>query len=451
MTVLTSYLFVLYSLLLFPDPGIPASGKHPVQPGEWLLFENLDLQLNGPSYDVAFYRDEILFIRADEERLYRVPMLRPDPSFSQVLFTNQDLSCSPAALSFLSDYIKGFCTRPVMGEEQVYLEKIFEFEMENHQIKGLTQLSFSRGPWRNLHPALSADGRMMVFASDRLPTSGGLDLFATHLDAQGWSDPENLGESINTSGHEFYPFLDHMNNLWFASSGHAGYGGFDIYLCPYLAGEWGPPRNLGSAVNGPEDELGFSVHPQRQVALYSKTWQAEDRGRALMISLNEAAMDAAGITEKAARDIILILQGMSDPASHSVSQPYVEYTEDEVILAEESGRENDTGMEAETVAAPAVEDSPPARIDGQDPVIFRVQIISSLYENSFPTVLIGGMIYETYEYFYLGSYRITVGMFFSLEEAKTFQAMCLDSGFKQAFVAAFRDGERVTDPSVFKQ
>ena len=86
-----------------------------------------------------------------------------------------------------------------------------------------------------------------------------------------------------------------------------------------------------------------------------------------------------------------------------------------------------------------------------DRIIFRVQIISTLYENSVPTVLIEGKSYKTYEYYYLGSYRITVGEFESLKEASAFRIKCLDSGFIQAFVAAFRNGKRVTDPSVFQQ
>ena len=375
MTGFTSYLLALYSLFLFNDPGIQSSVKNTLQPGEWLLFETLDLQLNGPCYDVAFYQDDILFIRAGEERLYRVPMLRPDPSFSQVLFANRDLSCSPAALSFTSDYRKGFCTRPAMGNEQTYQEKIFEMDIDNNEISGLTQVSFTRDPSRNLHPALSPDGSMMVFSSDRFPTRGGLDLFVSQLEAEGWSDPVNLGESINTSGHEWFPFLDHMNNLWFSSSGHAGYGGFDIYLCPYLAGEWGSPRNLGTAINGPEDELGFSVHPRKQVALYSRTWRAQDKGAALMISLNEEALNDAGITESAARDIVLLMQGMSDPAGHSVSQPAEEDPEEdpeeEVISAAETVMDPGTEMEEVTVTEPVVEElslihiSEPTRLDAR--------------------------------------------------------------------------------------
>lgn len=86
-----------------------------------------------------------------------------------------------------------------------------------------------------------------------------------------------------------------------------------------------------------------------------------------------------------------------------------------------------------------------------DSVVFRVQIITSLYENSFPSVFIEGEIFNTYEYYYMGSYRITVGAFGTLKEAQEFRIKCLNSGFKQAFVAAFRGDTRITDPSVFKQ
>jgi hypothetical protein len=242
--------------------------------------------------------------------------------------------------------------------------------------------------------------------------------------------PLNLGPSINTNGHEWFPFLDRKNNLWFSSTGHAGYGGFDIYFSPYNAGEWGTPLNLGNAINGPENELGFSLHPQKEAALFSRTWTSEDKGMAVLISLNEEALEASGIDEAAARDIILLIRGLADP----------------VPLAE-------TGPPADqqVISEPVVEEKVPMTDTIQDPVVFRVQIITSLYENSFPNILIGGISYETYEYYYLGSYRITVGRFDSLEEAITFRDICLDSGFKQAFVAAFRGGERVTDPEVFNQ
>ena len=445
MNLFTSYLLAICSLFLGTDPGERGSGTDVVQPGEWLLFETLDLQQTGPCYDVAFFQDDIVFLKSGEEAIYLVPMDIPDPTYSRPLFKNRDISCSPAALSFSDDYSTGFYTRPVVGNEQVYTEKIFEMSIEDDKLSEQSQVSFSSDLSRNLHPAVSSDGSLMVFSSDRLPTSGGLDLFITRLTADGWSKPLSLGESINTSGHEWFPFLDKMNNLWFSSTGHSGYGGFDIYFCPYKGQGWGLPQNLGEAINGPQNELGFSVHPRKQVALYSRAWPSESKGMSIMLTLNEEALDAAGFDEAAARDIALVMQGMADAASQTLTRPQTETI---------------TNPESETIPEPEINvEASNQRIDepepitntNPNPVVFRVQIISSLYENSFPTVFIEGKSYATFEYFYLGSYRITVGKFDSLKEATAFRLKCLDSGFKQAFVAAFRGDKRETDPSVFKQ
>jgi hypothetical protein len=430
MNVLTFSLLTVCSLLLGINPGLQSSGADALQSGEWLVFETLDLKQSGTCYDVAFYRDGIVFLKSGEETLHLAAINNPDPDFSQPLFSNEDFSCSPAALSFSDNYSRAYYTRPVLGDDQAYREQIFEMSIKENEVSGTSELAFSGDPSRNLHPAVSSDGSLMVFSSDRLPTSGGLDLFVSRKTADGWSQAINLGESINSSGHDWFPFLDKMNNLWFSSTGHSGYGGFDIYVCPYKENEWGLPQNLGEAVNGPQNELGFSVHPREQVALFSRAWPSESRGMSIRLSLNEEALDAAGIDEASARAIAAVMLGMANPPSQ--------------------GSETETEVKPE----PAVQDSKepePLIESNQDPVVFRVQIISSLYENSFPSILIDGKSYSTYEYFYLGSYRITVGKFDSLKEANTFRAQCLNSGFKQAFVAAFRGDQRETDPSVFKQ
>ncbi len=61
--------------------------------------------------------------------------------------------------------------------------------------------------------------------------------------------PVNLGQSINTSSHEWYPFLDQYHNLYFSSSGHMGYGGYDIYVCFFNGTGWGEPQNLSRNFN----------------------------------------------------------------------------------------------------------------------------------------------------------------------------------------------------------
>lgn len=443
MNLLTSSLLAVCLLVLNVNPDQHSSEADALQSGEWLLFETLDLKQSGTCFDVAFYKDGIIFLKSGEETLHLAPGDNPDPDFSQPLFTNENFSCSPAALSFSGDYSRAYSTQPVLGNEEIYMEKIFEMSIGDNQVDGLSELKFPGDPSRDLHPAVSSDGSLMVFSSDRLPTSGGLDLFVSKKTADGWSEPLNLGEAINSSGHDWFPFLDKMNNLWFSSTGHSGYGGFDIYFCPFLGAEWGFPQNLGEAINSPQNELGFSVHPTEELALLSRAWPSESRGMSIMLSLNHEAFDAAGINEASARNIVQVLQEMAIPYVQGSPRPKAEPNTE---VEPEATTEPETTTEAESRAEPE-----PANSGNQDPVVFRVQIISSLYENSFPNVLIDGKGYATYEYSYLGSYRITVGKFNSLEEANAFRIKCLDSGFKQAFVAAFRGGQRETDPSVFKK
>jgi len=437
MNVLTSSLLSVCSLLLGINPGLQSLDADAAQSLDLLIFETLDLKQAGTCYDVAFYRDGIVFLKSGEESLHLIQLNNPDPDFSLPLFSNESLSCSPAALSFSEDYSRAYYTQPVQGDDQAYREQIFEITIEDNEVSGTSKLTLSGDPSRNLHPAVSSDASLLVFSSDRLPTSGGLDLFVSRKTADGWSEPTNLGESINSSGHDWFPFLDKMNNLWFSSTGHSGYGGFDIFICPYKGTEWGLPQNLGEAINGPENELGFSLHPHDQVALFSRAWPSESRGMSIKLSLNEEALDAAGIDEATARDIAVILLGKADAPSQGSPRPKVEPKTETEVKPDPADQE--------------IEEPVPEIESNRGDVVFRVQIISSLYENSFPSVLIGGKSYSTYEYFYLGSFRITVGKFDSLKEANAFRVQCLDSGFKQAFVAAFRDGQRDTDPSVFKQ
>jgi len=432
MSVVISYLLTIWSLLLVAPSDSQEYIAGSQQPGSWIQLDTLGLHLTGPCYDVAFYQNSIIFLKPGMETTFLTTMDHPDLNESRPLFSNKEFSCSPAAFSFNARYSGGYYSRPIWIEEDLFEEKIFEMSIEGDNVSDIRQLPFTADSFRYLHPAVSSDGSMIVFSSDRPPTSGGLDLFVTRKTESGWSQPINLGESINSSGHEWFPFLDSHNNLLFSSTGHSGYGGYDIYICPYNGKEWGLPRNLGKSINSPQDELGFSIHPGNKMALFSRVPSSGTSGLAIRATLNEAEIEESGILEGAARDISRILQQIAEPAAQQVSPGRTQNTEA-------------TRPRVNTEATKPRVNVEPGK------VIFRVQIISSLYENSFPIVFIEGKKYDTYEYYYMGSFRITVGEFESLEEANAFRIQCLNSGFKQAFVAAFRDGERVTDPSVFKQ
>jgi len=121
-------------------------------------------------------------------------------------------------------------------------------------------------------PSLSPDKRDLYFASSRPDGYGGSDIYVSHrLPSGRWSDAENLGPIINTSGDENTPFI-HADNqtLYFSSSGHQGYGGNDIFLSRKDSkGNWQKPENLGYPINTIEDEASLVIAADGVTAYYA--------------------------------------------------------------------------------------------------------------------------------------------------------------------------------------
>ncbi|MGB0176137.1 MAG: tetratricopeptide repeat protein, partial [Owenweeksia sp.] len=119
------------------------------------------------------------------------------------------------------------------------------------------------------HPALSPDGQKIYFASDQPGGQGGLDLYVTEKTILGWSKPKNLGPGINTSGDEAFPFISKSGELYFASSGHLGLGGLDLFLAAPVDNGFGKPVNLGYPINDVMDDFGFVLNDKEDEGYFS--------------------------------------------------------------------------------------------------------------------------------------------------------------------------------------
>lgn len=110
------------------------------------------------------------------------------------------------------------------------------------------------------HPAVSPDGSWLYFTSDMPGGSGGKDLWRINLRERGGS-LENLGEWINTPGDEMFPYMRTDSILYFASNGHPGYGGLDLFRAVMTpSGGWNV-ENLGSPLNSSADDFGITFGP----------------------------------------------------------------------------------------------------------------------------------------------------------------------------------------------
>ena len=129
-------------------------------------------------------------------------------------------------------------------------------------------------------PSLSPDRRDLYFASRRPDGFGGSDIWVCHRLPNGrWSEPENLGPEINTSGDESCPFI-HADNqsLYFTSNGLPGYGGDDLFVARKgPKGSFSLPKNLGYPINTIENEGSLVITADGATAYYASD-RADSRG-----------------------------------------------------------------------------------------------------------------------------------------------------------------------------
>lgn len=121
-------------------------------------------------------------------------------------------------------------------------------------------------------PSLSADGRFLFFSSNRRGGHGGNDIWYAVRQGDGsWSEAKNLGAAINTPKDEISPFMFFNNEiLFFASNGHLGFGGMDIFMSRVEEGEFSIPENLGLPINDQLDQVALFITAQKDYAYYTE-------------------------------------------------------------------------------------------------------------------------------------------------------------------------------------
>ncbi|HIE16484.1 MAG TPA: hypothetical protein EYP69_06135, partial [Bacteroidales bacterium] len=131
-------------------------------------------------------------------------------------------------------------------------------------------------------PSISADGQRLFFVSSRPGGKGELDIWVSHLQANGkWGVPVNLGDSINTPLKEMSPFIHpDGKTLYFSSDGWVGMGGDDLFIARQKDSDtsWFTPKNLGYPINTNGDEIGLIVNTRGNLAMFSSRRDAK-KGR----------------------------------------------------------------------------------------------------------------------------------------------------------------------------
>ena len=164
--------------------------------------------------------------------------------------------------------------------DQTVLLKIFKATKDKNGKWGdVQEMPFNSNIHSVAHPALSPDGKYIYFSSDMKGTLGSSDIYRAKILKSGYGKPENLGDRINTSGRESFPFISDDNVLYYSSDGFPGLGGLDIYAVK-LDEEGNPitkPVNIGRPANSAEDDFCYVINSQTKIG-YLTSNRPEGKG-----------------------------------------------------------------------------------------------------------------------------------------------------------------------------
>lgn len=128
---------------------------------------------------------------------------------------------------------------------------------------------------------LANNREVLLMSIEGDPTFGSRDLYVSFLLDDGrWSEPLNMGATVNTAMEEASPFLaPDDKTLYFSSNGFTGYGKHDIYVTRRLDDtwtNWSEPENLGPQINSPEDDAFFNIPPTGEYGYFSRNFTADN-------------------------------------------------------------------------------------------------------------------------------------------------------------------------------
>lgn len=158
---------------------------------------------------------------------------------------------------------------------EIYRSDFLNGSWSEPRLLGIDNKNYSVG-----HPALSKDEKRLYFVSDKPGGFGGTDIYYTTLIDGEWTHPVNAGPTINTNENEMFPAI-HVSEsgnevLYFASEGHPGMGGLDMYASQVDGKTFGKPVHLNAPLNSSGDDFGIIMTPDGVTGYFSSNRDQED-------------------------------------------------------------------------------------------------------------------------------------------------------------------------------
>jgi outer membrane protein OmpA-like peptidoglycan-associated protein/tetratricopeptide (TPR) repeat protein len=238
---------------------------------------NTDADENAP----VFFRDKLLFVSDREQgfkilqkknetigreyqilwgagRLTDTTFLEAKPYSSTLSMVNLNTSSG----SFTANGKEVFIcmNNSDANKKGVNTMQLFRAKSKNGESwHSLEKLNFCNEDKNYYYPSVTPDGKHLFYCMENSGSRNGLDIYVSHRTKKGWSLPENLGENVNSTSHDAFPFAAPNGKLYFSSKGHPGYGGWDIFVTEQDSlGAWKKPINMGQPFNSALDDISIT-------------------------------------------------------------------------------------------------------------------------------------------------------------------------------------------------
>ena len=240
--------------------------------------DTLNYNSEGSDFAPAFYKDDIVFASTRTEKLpekihgwTQMPFL---DLYQTKNIDNEKLVVVPldsvfnsevheSSISFSNDGHTAYFTRNNFKEGEFVRDslgvsrlKIYRAKFTEGKWQDVEDLPFNSDAYSTANPSLSPDGRTLYFVSDMPGSLGKSDIYYVSVNEDGtYGEPYNLGADINTNARETFPFIGRNGHLYFASDGHPGLGGLDIYCAKKSSDGSYKILNVGEPINSQNDDF----------------------------------------------------------------------------------------------------------------------------------------------------------------------------------------------------
>ena len=134
---------------------------------------------------------------------------------------------------------------------------LFFAEFNKNKLSRISKFPYNSEQYNVLHPAITEDGQTLFFSSNMPGGQGGYDIWVSYYKQGNWTQPVNLGSTVNTDKNEAFPFIHTNGKLFFSSKGWDSRGGYDIFFTQQVDGKWLDAQNMKDPFNTKFDDFGF--------------------------------------------------------------------------------------------------------------------------------------------------------------------------------------------------